>query len=206
MDVVDSFLKSFRTEFNQRTWFLNNTLLEPENLSALTYKNSAGTSVTYFAFINGLAGGFAVNRFNYVNTQVALGTFYKPTRPTNTTPVNGTGVLPGVNFAASAYAYNAAYTHTAAAVTSPHTKTKWEIRSSADTYDNPVYIFTNTVAPLISLATCCAFSGGRCVSCMAPMTSVGAWIFAYSGVRSTVLIMRAEAANDAGVLQTQRDW
>ncbi len=147
--VVDSFLKSYRTQFNQRMWYLNNTLLDPENLQALTYKNSSGTAVTFYSFINAQSGGYSLNRFSYVNSTVALGTFYKPTRPTNTAPTNGAAVLPGgtgSSFTGSSYGYNAAYTHTAAPSTSPHTSSKWEVRTSAGNYDDPAYI-TTTVSP-----------------------------------------------------------
>ena len=140
--VVDSFLKAYRAAYNERMWFLNNTLLDPDNLQTITYKNNSGTAVTYYAWINAQAGGFALNRFNNVNTQVATGIFYKPTRPVNSAPANAAAVLPGTNFTTSAYAYNAAYTHAAAPGTSPHASTKWEIRASADTYDNPIYIAT----------------------------------------------------------------
>jgi hypothetical protein len=154
--LKDSFIKAFRTEYKQRMWYINNTLYDPENLATLTYVNSSGSTVSYYTYISSQTGAFgsnfALNRYNVVNTLTALGTFYKPTRPTNSTPTNGTAVLPGVNFAASAYGYNAAYTHAAAAVTSPHAKTKWEIRAATGNYDNPVYIFTNTVAPLTTLA------------------------------------------------------
>src|SRR5205085_2050344 len=134
----------FRTEYKQRLWFLNNTLLEPENLQTLTYPTSSGGTNTYFAFINSQSGGFAVNRFNSVNVQTSLGTFYKPRRPVNTQPSNAAAVLAGANLTSSAYLYDAAYTHAAAPVTSPHTSSKWEIRPAGTTYDYPAYIITST--------------------------------------------------------------
>ena len=144
----DSFIKSYRTEFNQRMWFLNNTLLDPENLDTLTYIQSNGTARTYRNYIDSLtpATPFTSNRFANVNTQVALGIFYKPTRPTHSTPASAAAVLPGASFTTSAYAYNAAFTHTAAPGTSPHTSSKWEIRPTAGTYDDPAYILTSTTA------------------------------------------------------------
>ena len=148
--VKDSFIKAFRTELNQRFWLLNNTLFDPENLQTLTYTNGSGTSTTYYNYIQSVTSptthvsGFALGRFNSVNSQVALGIFYKPTRPTNTSPATAAAVLPGANFTASAYVYNAAYTHTAAPSTSPHTSSKWEIRLATSTYDYPVYIATST--------------------------------------------------------------
>ncbi len=149
--VKDSFLKAFRTEYKARLWFLTNTLLDPDNLQVITYKNVGGTSTSYFSYINAQSGGFAVNRFNTVNTLTALGTFYKPTRPTNTAPTVAAAVLPGANLQGSAYGYNAAYTHAAAPSTSPHTSSKWEIRTAASTYDDPIHVGTSTTA-LTSLA------------------------------------------------------
>ncbi len=143
--VKDSFIKSFRTEYNQRMWFLNNTLLEPENLQTLTYPTSSGGTNTYYAFINAQSGGFALNRYTSVNTQVALGIFYKPRRPANTAPASAAAVFPGASLTSSAYLYDAAYTHTAAPSTSPHTSSKWEIRLATSTYDYPAYIGTSTV-------------------------------------------------------------
>ncbi len=67
----DSFLKAYRTEYKARLWFLTNTLLDPENLSFLTYTNSGGSTNTYAAQI----GAFATDRFNAVNTQAGLGIF-----------------------------------------------------------------------------------------------------------------------------------
>ncbi len=138
--VKDGFIKAFRNEFKERMWFLNNTLLDPENLQTLTYVTASGASSTYHSYINGLAGGFAANRFTSVNSQVALGIFYKPTRPTAAAPANGAAVLPGVSLTTSAYGYNAASTHTAAPSVSPHTFTKWEIRTAAGNYDDPIYL------------------------------------------------------------------
>lgn len=154
----DSFLKAFRTEYKQKLWFLNNTLLDPENLQTLSYGTSSGGTNTFYSQINAKTGGtfggttygFAVYRFLKVNEQTGLGTFYKPTRPTATAPASAAAVLPPTNLVTSAYAYNATYSHTAAPVTSPHTSSKWEIRAVADTYDNPTYVVTST-ANLTSL-------------------------------------------------------
>lgn len=142
--VKDSFIKAFRNEYKQRMWFLNNTLLDPQNLQTLKYANASGATVDYYTFIQAQSGGFAVTRFNNVNSLCGLGTFYKPTRPINTAPATASAVLPGASLTASTYGYNAAFTHTAAPTVSPHTKSKWEIRSAAGTYDNPVYIATST--------------------------------------------------------------
>ena len=60
-------------------------------------------------------------------------------------------VLPGASFTTSAYGYSATLTHASAPTVSPHTFTKWEIRASNDTYDNPVYIATLPAPNLTSL-------------------------------------------------------
>lgn len=146
----DSFIKAYRTEYKARMWFVNNTLYDPENLQTLTYGTSSGGTNTYFNYIQSQSGGYAIGHFNSVNTQVGLGVFYKPTRPTNTAPTNGSVVLPGANLVGSTYGYNAAYTHTAAPTVSPHTKSKWEVRLSTGTYDDPAFTLTTT-ANLTSL-------------------------------------------------------
>lgn len=142
--VKDSFIKAYRNEFKARMWLLNNTLLDPENLQTLTYDTAGGSINSYYNYIQSQSGGYAVGHFNSVNTQVGLGVFFKPTRPTNTTPANAAVVLPGVNLVASAYGYNAAYTHAVAPTVSPHTKSKWEIRLSTGTYDDPAFTLTSS--------------------------------------------------------------
>ncbi|MDB6173848.1 MAG: Spore coat protein CotH [Chthoniobacteraceae bacterium] len=148
--VKDSFIKAFRKEYNLRLWFLNNTLLDPENLQTLTYPTSSGGSATYYSFINAQNGGFASARFTAVNSQVnsntqpAPGIFYKPRRPAHTAPSNASAVLPGANLTASAYLYDAASTHTAAPLPSPHTSSKWEIRAANSNYDYPVAVITSS--------------------------------------------------------------
>ena len=105
--VKDSFIKSFRTEYNQRMWFMNNTLSDPENLQTLTYTTSAGSTQSYYNYIQSQGSGFALGRYNSVNSQVALGTFYKPTRPVaSSRPRMPAAVLfPARAFTASTYAY-----------------------------------------------------------------------------------------------------
>jgi hypothetical protein len=148
--IKDSFIKAYRTEFKARMWYLNNTLFDPENLQTLTYGTSGGGTNTYYNYIQSQGGGYAVGHFNSVNSQVTLGIFYKPTRPVNVAPANAAAVLPGVSLTGSAYGYNAAYTHTAPVTTSPHTKSKWEIRRSTAAYDDPAFVLTST-ANLTSL-------------------------------------------------------
>ena len=142
--LKDSFIKAFRAEFKERLWFLNNTLLEPENLQALTYGTASGGTNTYFTFINSHAGGFAIGRFNSVNSQCGLGIFYKPNRPINVGPTNAAAVLPGATLSGSAFGRSAAYTKAAAPDPSAHAASRWEIRAITSTYDYPAYVVTST--------------------------------------------------------------
>ncbi len=142
--VKDSFIKAYRTEYKERIWFLNNTLLDPENLQTLTYIRSNGAPQTYFNFINGLGNSFAVQRFASVNQQAGMGIFYKPNRPTNQAPADNAAVLPGATLDASAYAVSSAFAHAAAPDPQPHVASRWEIRASDGTYNDPVFIGTST--------------------------------------------------------------
>ncbi|MEY4487706.1 MAG: hypothetical protein RIQ79_214, partial [Verrucomicrobiota bacterium] len=119
----DTFYKCYRTEFNQRLWELNNSFCDPLNLTA----NGLTTAAT-----------FAANRQTSVNSQLsALGTFTKPARPTNSTPATGATVLSATNLVSSAYSHPSSATHTS---------TKWEIRASTGTYEEPVLRTTSTTA------------------------------------------------------------
>lgn len=117
----DTILKAYRNEYRQKLWELNNTLLDPVNLNALGCTNAAN---------------FATQRQPYVNTNVALGTFTKPARPTHVSPTGGSVVVsPTANFTTSAYAHPGA---------SAHTSTKWEIRSASGNYGDPVFLLSST--------------------------------------------------------------
>jgi hypothetical protein len=144
--IKDSFIKAFRNEYKERLWFLNNTLLDPENLQTLTYQTSSGGLNSYRAYIDSLnsSAPFTTGRWSSVNSQVGLGIFYKPRRPSLLGPSNAAQVLPGTSFTTSAYVYDATLTHSAAPVVSPHASTKWEIRSSTGTYDDPAFVLTST--------------------------------------------------------------
>ena len=86
----DTFLKTYRNEYRQRMWELNNSLLDPANLVAIGF---------------GSINGFATARRTNVNSQLAtLGTYFKPNRPTNQSPATGATVLPPADLTASAYA------------------------------------------------------------------------------------------------------
>ena len=114
--VKDSFLKAFREEFKQKLLVLNNTLLNPTNLSALG-----------FTAIN----GFASVRLTNVNQQLGLGPFHRPLQPVNLAPANNAGILPPAALVASGYAHSA---------TNPpaHASTTWLIRRASGTYGAPV--------------------------------------------------------------------
>ncbi|HEX5176205.1 MAG TPA: lamin tail domain-containing protein, partial [Chthoniobacteraceae bacterium] len=120
----DTFLKTYRTEYNQRMWELANSFLDPANVSALGFNSIVS---------------FATARRTNVNSQLAsLGTYFKPARPTNQQPANLSTVLPPANFVTSPYA------HGNATNPSPHSTTKWEIRASTGSYADPAFVLTST--------------------------------------------------------------
>jgi len=121
--LKDSFYKTFREEYKQKLWLLNNTHLTPQNLAS-----NGWTSLQ----------GFASARQTSVNSQLGLGTFYRPARPVNLTPTNGTGVVPPAVLEASAYVPGNTNNP------SPHTRTTWIIRHSSGSYSNPVARVTST--------------------------------------------------------------
>ena len=124
----DTFYKCFRSEFNQRLWEINNSFCDQTNLTALGFTNAAT---------------FAKGRRGYVNAQLsALGTYYKPNRPTNGLPANAAVVLGPTNLTTTAY------THPQA---TPHGATKWEIREESGDYEEPVLRVT-TALSLTNLA------------------------------------------------------
>ncbi len=122
----DTFFKTYRTEFKQRLWEMNNSFLDPVNLTALGFPN---------------ASSFASTRQGNVNSQLALGTFLKPARPVNTAPANGAAILGGANLTTSAYSHPTAR---------PHASTKWEIRAGTGNYEDPVLRLSSTTN-LVSL-------------------------------------------------------
>ena len=118
---MDTFFKTFRREYNQRLWELNNSFFDPTNLTA------QGLSI---------APGFAVYRRAYINSVLSsLGTYYKPNRPTNLYPASGGTVLGATNFVTSAYAHPQG---------TPHLATKWEIRTVSGTYEQPLLAVATT--------------------------------------------------------------
>ncbi len=114
--------------YREKLFILNNTLLKPANVTA--FAASIGASVPDPNWLN--------NRFISVNSQLGLGVWHAPAKPTNTAPATGTSVLPGATLTASAYVHSNP-------TPSAHTKTRWEIRASAGgTYAAPIYNVVST--------------------------------------------------------------
>ena len=117
----DTFYKTFRTEYQKRLWELNNSFFDPTNLTALGLTT---------------ASKFATNRRAYINSQLAaLGTYYKPLRPTNSYPANAATVVSATNLVTGAYAHPQAAAQAA---------TTWEIRTAAGNYEEPLLRVTTT--------------------------------------------------------------
>lgn len=120
---MDTFYKAFTTEYKNRMWWINNSFCDPQNLLAMGFTT---TSKCYL---------FASVRQAKVNTQLALGTYYKPARPTNSSPSTGSTILDGASLVSSAYS---------SPNSKSHLSTKWEIRASDGNYEEPVYAVTST--------------------------------------------------------------
>lgn len=137
--VKDSLFKAFRQEYKDRLWVLNNTLLHPENLKTLFYRDVAGNNRSYYSFINGVKPSFCEQRYASVNTQtghLAAGSdFLRPGKPVNQSPASNAAVLPPASFISSAY------THSSGNPTgvNAHAKSKWQIRVSTGTFQAPVF-------------------------------------------------------------------
>jgi hypothetical protein len=117
----DTFFKCFRTEFNQRLWELTNSFFDADNLSAQGLTR---------------ATAFAPARAAYINSQLSsLGTYYKPVRPTNVSPSNGSSILTATNLTTSTYSHPQSMAHKA---------TKWEIRKASGDYEEPVLRVAST--------------------------------------------------------------
>jgi hypothetical protein len=119
----DTFYKCFRDEYKQRLWQLNNSFCDPANLLALGFTS---TSKAYL---------FAKVRQAQVNSQLALGTYYKPAQPTHSSPSAGSTVLSGASLTTSVYSHPNS---------KAHQSTKWEIRSATGNYEEPAYVLTST--------------------------------------------------------------
>src|SRR5439155_3026188 len=116
------FYKAFRQEYRRKLFILNNTLLNPTNISAMGYDSFRS---------------YADPRFASVNAQLGLGVFQRPGKPTNLSPVAGQAVLPPAVLRASAYTHGAS-------PAPAHGSTTWFIRSSSGNYSAPVFKTTST--------------------------------------------------------------
>ncbi|MEN9674626.1 MAG: hypothetical protein RIS76_522 [Verrucomicrobiota bacterium] len=120
-----SLVTAFRNEFRTNAWWLNNTLLDPDNLPPLGLPNSTRS--------------WAVNRQRSVNTQLQMGFFTRPLRPTNSFPEAGAQIGPGSSVVSTAYRYN-----TNPIV--PHAASVWQFRDPARSWLEPVLTVTNSIA------------------------------------------------------------
>lgn len=118
-----SVITAFRDEFRTNTWWLNNTLLDPDNLVPLGLPNSTRT--------------WALSRQRSVNTQLRLGFFSRPRRPTNSFPENDSMIGPGSSLVSSAYLYN-----TNSIV--PHAASVWQFREPARSWLEATLTVTNS--------------------------------------------------------------
>ena len=117
----DTFFKTFRNEYNQRLWELNNSFFDPTNLAA------QGLAV---------APAFAKSRQVYINSVLTnFGPYYKPNRPTNSYPAGGGIIVSPTNFITSAYSHPQS---------TPQLATRWEIRAAGGDYEDPVLRVTTT--------------------------------------------------------------
>lgn len=120
--IKDSFFKAFRQEYKERLFWLNNTLLHPDNLKnvGLTYDS---------------VPAFSRARLTNVNKQVNLGVFHRPNEPIPLAPLGGESVLPGARLRAGIYS------HTATPAV-PHATTTWRIRADTGNWSEPLYSVT----------------------------------------------------------------
>jgi len=112
--IKDAFFKAFRTEYKEHLYFLNNTLLTPENV-----KRMGLTS-----YVN-----FAQGRRDNVNKQ--CGKVNIPARPTAHKLTGGSSVYAPATMSVSAFeSFDGAVTHDS---------TLWEIRSADGSFTYPVF-------------------------------------------------------------------
>jgi hypothetical protein len=120
--MKDSFYKAFRQEYKQKLFLLNNTLLNPANISAMGYANFRS---------------YADGRFASINSQLGLGVFQRPARPANLSPIAGQAALPPAVLRASAYTHGSS-------PAPAHGSTTWFIRGTNGSYSTPVFKTTST--------------------------------------------------------------
>jgi hypothetical protein len=120
--IKDSFIKAFRAELKERNFLLINTLLTPNNITALGYER-------YQAF--------ATSRSNSVNAQCGLGVFKRPNQPVNLAPANGQLVTSPASLVVSAYQHGAS-------PTPAHAHTVWEMFPDNNSNTLPLFKLTTT--------------------------------------------------------------
>lgn len=128
----DSFLRAFTTEFRQKLFTLNNTLLTAANVNAVALE-AGMTQAEIDAYFGSGGSNFFVQRNTSVNSQCGLGTFVRPAKPANQSPSDFGSVLPPASLSGSAYSQSGG---------KAHTMTQWEIRAADGTYKAPVYNVT----------------------------------------------------------------
>jgi len=117
-----SLVAAFRQEFRERAWWLNNTLLDPDNLAALG--------------ITPQIRNWSVTQQRSVNSQLAMGFFSRPLRPTNGFPVHRGVLGPFAALLSSPYRYN----------TNPvvaHDMSVWQLRETNRSWLEPLATVTN---------------------------------------------------------------
>ncbi|HUR45654.1 MAG TPA: lamin tail domain-containing protein, partial [Candidatus Saccharimonadales bacterium] len=120
--MKDSFYKAFRLEYRQKLFILNNTLLNPTNITAIGYSNFRS---------------YADTRFASINSQLGFGVFQRPGRPLNVSPASAQAALPPAVLQASAYTHGSS-------PAPAHSSTTWFIRNLGGDYSAPVFKTTST--------------------------------------------------------------
>ncbi|MBI1841655.1 MAG: CotH kinase family protein [Verrucomicrobia bacterium] len=136
--LYDAFFKAFRTEFKERLFVLNNTLLHPDNLDALGYGHflAPGDRITMRRF--------AETRQPHVNQQLGLGAYRCPRTPVNGDPRGGSELSGPLRLEASPYV-------SSEPGGAGHVSTTWVVRTRDGDYAFPVARITST-ADLTSVA------------------------------------------------------
>ncbi|MBN9689752.1 MAG: lamin tail domain-containing protein [Verrucomicrobia bacterium] len=135
-----SLVAAYRDQFRTNAWWLNNTLLDPDNLPGLG--------------ISSLIRTWAVGRQRAVNSQLGLGFFARPHRPTNSAGLNPLERSLGQFLAAPPYAYNTNPVVAQAA-------TVWQFRETNRSWLEPVLTRTNPLPDTSFALTEDQFQWGR---------------------------------------------
>lgn len=106
-----------RNNYSDRVLELVHTVLHPTELQALGVNQSV---------IN-----FATSRRNHIIQSSQLGTYTQPSRPSNSTPANGSTVLPNVTLTSSVFSQGSS--------TGSHASSIWEVRKENGSYLRPHY-------------------------------------------------------------------